>query len=335
MRVTTNRRARGEAGESSPEAAPAAHLNQRASLYDEVTNRIVSELEAGRFPWVQPWGRSGATGPGLPRNATTGRAYSGVNILLLWGAAIEHGFPSQSWLTFRQALAKGGNVRKGERGTTVVFADRFIPKGEQERAARDGTEPGSVAFLKRFTVFNLSQCEGLDAGLAADPEPLPEREIIPHAETLIAATGADFRIGGDKAFYVPSQDFIRVPPQPAFKEQINYYRTCFHELGHWSGAKHRLNRNLSGGFGSKDYAREELVAEMTSAFICASLGIIPTVRHADYLAAWLDLLKSDNRAIFRAASQASKAADLILSSHAPQGEPASAAMPLAAERIAA
>lgn len=339
MRVTTNRRARGKAGDRSPQAAPvdekSPRTGQRASLYDEVTNRIISELEAGRFPWVQPWGRAGGTGPGLPRNATTGRTYSGVNILLLWGAAMEHGFASQSWLTFRQALSKGGNVRKGERGTTVVFADRFTPKGEAEKAAREGTEPGTVAFLKRFTIFNLSQCEGLDAGLAVEPAPLPEREIIPHAEALIEACRADFRIGGDKAFYVPSLDFIRVPPQTVFKEQINYYRTCFHELGHWSGAKHRLNRNLSGGFGSKDYAREELVAEMTSAFICASLGIIPTVRHADYIAAWLDLLKADNRAIFRAASQASKAADFILSSPAPQGEPASAALPVSGERIAA
>ena len=230
----------------------------------------------------------------------------------MWGAAIAGRYPSQAWLTFKQALAAGGNVRKGEMGTTVVFADRFIPEAEKARASQTGDEAKAVPFLKRYTLFNLAQCEGLRPGLADDPVPLPEREIVPHAEALIVATGADFRIGGDKAFYVPSRDYIQVPPQPAFRDQINYYRTCFHELGHWSGAGKRLNRDLSGGFASKSYAREELVAEMSSAFICASLGIVPTVRHGDYLASWIDILKEDSRAIFRAASQASKAADFIL-----------------------
>ncbi|HLG90343.1 MAG TPA: zincin-like metallopeptidase domain-containing protein [Alphaproteobacteria bacterium] len=284
---------------------------EKASLYQEVTDKIIAELEQGRVPWVQPWGRAKA-GLGLPKNAATSRRYSGVNILILWGAVIEKGFPSQQWLTFRQALDLGGNVRKGERGTTVCYADRFIPKDEIERAKRDGDEPEAVPFLKRFTVFNVAQCEGLPESALAGPPVLPEREIIPRAEALIAATAADFRIGGERAFYVPSADYIQVPPQPAFFEQINYYRTCFHELGHWTGHVSRLNREQSGRFGSKSYAREELVAEMASAFLCAALGITPTVRHADYLGSWLDVLREDNRAIFRAASAASKAADLLL-----------------------
>jgi antirestriction protein ArdC len=283
----------------------------RASLYQEVTDQIIAELEQGRVPWVQPWGGAKA-GLGLPSNAATGRRYSGVNILILWGAVIERCFETQHWLTFRQALDLGGNVRKGERGTTVCYADRFIPKSEIERTAKEGGEPEAIPFLKRFTVFNVAQCEGLPEHLGSLPEPMPEREIIPHAEALVAATGADFRIGGTRAFYVPSQDFIQVPPQQTFFEQINYYRTCFHELSHWSGAAHRLARDLLGARGSKTYAREELVAEIASAFICASLDIIPTVRHADYLASWLDVLREDNRAIFRAASHASKAADYIL-----------------------
>jgi antirestriction protein ArdC len=283
----------------------------KPSLYQEVTDKIIADLEQGRVPWVQPWGRAKA-GLGLPSNAATGRHYSGVNILILWGAVIEREFPSQQWLTFRQTLDWGGAVRKGERGTTVCYADRFIPKAEIERAAKDGDEPEAVPFLKRFTVFNLAQCEGLPEHPHAVPEPLPEREVIPEAEALIAATGADIRIGGERAFYRPDGDYIQVPPQPAFFEQINYYRTCFHELGHWSGAKHRLARDLSGGFGSKPYGREELCAEMASAFVCASLTIVPTVRHADYLGAWLEILREDNHAIFRAASQASKAADFIL-----------------------
>lgn len=283
----------------------------RPSLYQEVTDKIVRELEAGRFPWEQPWGAARA-GLGLPRNAATGRRYSGVNILILWGSVIERGYPAQHWLTFRQALTLGGAVRKGERGTTVCYADRFIPKAEADRAAKDGDEAAAVPFLKRFTVFNVAQCENLPERFTQQPVPLPERELIPHAEALIAATGADFRIGGDRAFYVPSADFITVPPQPAFKEQINYYRTCFHELGHWTGHPSRLNRDMSGRFGSNPYAREELVAEMASAFVCASQSITPTVRHTDYLASWLEVLREDNRAIFRAASLASRAADFIL-----------------------
>lgn len=284
---------------------------ERGSLYQEVTDKIIAELEQGRFPWVQPWGRA-KSGLELPKNAATGRRYSGVNILILWGAVIEKGFAAQRWLTFRQALDLGGNVRKAERGTTVCFADRFIPKAELERVQKEGGEPEAVPFLKRFTVFNVEQCDGLPASASAAAPMLPERQIIPHAEALIAATHADFRIGGERAFYVPSADYIQVPPQPAFFEQINYYRTCFHELGHWTGHPTRLDRDQSGANGSKSYAREELVAEMASAFVCASLGIVPTVRHADYLASWLDVLREDNRAIFRAAGQASKAADFLL-----------------------
>ncbi|MBC2665715.1 DUF1738 domain-containing protein [Novosphingobium flavum] len=284
----------------------------RTSLYDEVTARIITELEAGRLPWVQPWGSTGSAGPGLPRNALTTRNYSGVNVLILWGAVIEHGWPSQSWLTFRQALEAGGCVRKGEHGVTVVYADRFTPETEKERASRDGDEAKAVPFLKRFTVFNVAQCEGLRAGLASDPVPLPEREIVPLAEEVIAASGVEFRVGGEKAFYAPDPDFVQVPPQPAFFDQINYYRTCLHELTHATGHPRRLGRDLRNPFGSKDYAREELVAEMGSAFLCAALGIVPTVRHADYLGAWLEVLREDNRAIFRAASAACRAADWLL-----------------------
>jgi antirestriction protein ArdC len=301
------RRARGESAGNPAEP--------RVDLYDEVTARIIAELEAGRVPWVQPWGGAACAGPSLPRNALTGRPYSGVNVLLLWGAVIGGGYPSQSWLTFRQAREAGGCVIKGERGQTVVYADRFTPEAEKVRAARDGGEAKAVPFLKRFTVFNIAQCEGLRPGLSLDPAPLPEREIVPVAEEVIAASGVDFRIGGDRAFYAPSADFVQVPPQPAFFDQVNYYRTCLHELTHATGHAKRLGRDLANGFGSKGYAREELVAELGSAFLCAALGIVPTVRHADYLASWLEVLREDNRAIFRAASQASKAAEWLLARH--------------------
>ncbi len=295
----------------------------RLSLYDEVTARIIAELEAGRIPWVQPWssaacGGAGGSGaiPCLPRNALTSRSYSGINILLLWASALASGWERPGWLTFRQAIAAGGNVRKGEHGTQVVYADRFTPETEKERARESGGEARSIAFLKRFTVFNVAQCEGLPDDIMPQPVALPEREILPVAEVLIAASGVDFRVGGDKAFYAPGADFVQVPPQQAFHDQVNYYRTCLHELTHATGHKSRLGRDLTNGFGSKDYAREELVAEMGSAFLCASLGIVPTVRHADYVGAWLEVLREDARAIFRAASMASKASDWLLARHA-------------------
>jgi antirestriction protein ArdC len=296
---------------SATDRAPAGQ--NRTTLYQEITDKIITELEAGRVPWVQPWGTSMAKASlAMPKNAVTKRRYSGINVLILWAAVVDRGFAGQSWLTFRQALGLGGHVRKGEKGTTVVYADRFVPGDERRRAERDGDEPEAIPFLKRFTVFNTDQCEDLPADLMTAPPPAPEGLILPQAESLIAATGADFRIGGERAFYAPSGDFIQVPRPESYFEPINWHRTALHELGHWSGAPQRLARDHSGTFGSNSYAKEELVAEMTSAFVCASLGIVPTVRHADYLGSWLEVLREDNHAIIRAASAASKAADYLL-----------------------
>lgn len=293
---------------------PRARTGQdRATLYDEITDKIIAELEAGRVPWVQPWGTEAAKAPlSMPRNAASARPYSGINVLILWGAVIERGFAGQSWLTFRQALALGGHVRKGERGTTVVYADRFVPADERRRSRETGEEAQAVPFLKRFTVFNTDQCDGLSADVATTaPMPLPGM-IEPQVEALIKATGIDFRIGGNRAFYMPAEDYVQVPPPAAYFEPINWHRTALHELGHASGHPSRLNRDLGGSYGTKKYAFEELIAELCAAFSCASLGIVPTVRHADYIGSWLEVLREDNRAIVRAASQASKAADYLL-----------------------
>lgn len=311
MAQTSNRTARAKHGKTRAEAAP------RANLYDEVTQRIIAELEAGTVPWVRPWARGAAGRPGLPVNATTGRNYSGINILILWGAVIAADYPSQGWLTFRQALDAGGSVRKGEKGTGIVYADRFTPEAEKARAADTGSDARVIPFLKRFTVFNVAQCEGLPERFAASPPPLPPQALIPAAEEVIEASGVAFQIGGDRAFYAPGPDRVVVPPQPAFFEALDYYRVCLHELTHATGHPSRLGRNQAGAFGTKDYAREELVAEMGSAFLCAALGIEPTLRHADYCASWLEVLREDNRAVIRAASAASKAADWLLTRTAP------------------
>ncbi|WP_037478469.1 ArdC family protein [Sphingomonas sp. PAMC 26617] len=283
----------------------------RASLYAEVTSRVIAELEAGRLPWVQPWDAA-SCGCTMPHNAGTGRRYSGINVLIPWAAVIEGRYTSQRWFTYRQAQAAGGNVRKGERGTTVCYADRFTPKDEQTRAQDEDRDARQIAFLKRFTVFNVDQCEGLPDALTSAAQVRATTDILPQVRALIEASGADFRIGGGEAYYSPGGDFVAVPPQAVFVQPINWYRTALHELGHWTGHRSRLDRDQRGGFGSADYAREELVAEMASAFACASLSIQPTVRHADYIGSWLAVLREDDKAIFRAASAASKAADYLL-----------------------
>ena len=204
---------------------------ERQSLYAEVTSRIIAELEEGRLPWVQPWDRA-ACGCTMPQNAGTARKYSGINVLILWAEAIAKGYASQRWLTYRQAEAARGNVRRGEKGIVVCYAHRFTPKAEAEVARGEDREARQVAFLKRFVVFNVDQCEGLPEAYIA-PMVSPDPVIaIGAADALIAANGARFQIGGSEAFYSPSHDFVAVPPQAAFHEPINWYRTALHELGH-------------------------------------------------------------------------------------------------------
>jgi antirestriction protein ArdC len=289
----------------------------RVSLYDEVTARIIAELEQGRIPWVQPWAVSGVP-LGLPRSAATRRHYSGINILVLWDAVIRRGFASQEWLTFRQALGLGGNVRKGERGTTICYADSFVPRGARERAKEQGDDPSAIPFLKRFTVFNVEQCEGVPEHVSATPQPIAAESAFPAADALLRATAAQIREGGILAFYNRADDLIRLPLRASFLSEADYLCTVLHELAHWTAHPSRLARDLQNRFGSTAYAREELIAELTSAFLCAHLNIQPQIRHADYLGHWLEVLREDSRAIFHAASQASKAADFILAFRHPE-----------------
>lgn len=284
----------------------------RASLYQDVTDDIIRQLEQGCVPWVQPWSATSAP-LGMPRSAASRKFYSGVNVLILWRAVLRCGFASQEWLTFRQALNLGGHVKKGEKGTVICHADSFIPKQERERARAANEAPNTVPFLKRFVVFNIEQCEGLPAHVTPPrPAPLADHETHPAAEDLIAATGAKIVEGGGAAFYCQNGDYIRLPHRETFVSQADFYCTVTHELGHWTAHPSRLNRDLQHRFGSSAYAREELIAELTSAFLCAHLAIAPQIRHADYLGHWLQILKEDSRAIFHAASQASKASEFIL-----------------------
>jgi antirestriction protein ArdC len=269
------------------------------AIYETVTNQIIAELEAGAIPWTQPW-KNQRRGGVMPLNAATGRPYSGVNIPILWHAASANGYPSHEWMTFKQAIEKKAGVKKGSKGTMVVFTKR-IPRDDDERAA--------ISMLKTYHVFNVDQIEGLPE----NPIPISTAAPIEAAERFIAATKADIRIGGSKACYVPSHDFIAMPPKAAFEEASKFYATSLHELGHWTGSEKRLNRDLKNRFGTKAYAAEELIAELTSAFLCAHLDIKGELRHAGYIADWISLLREDRRAIFTAASKASQAADHLRS----------------------
>jgi antirestriction protein ArdC len=283
----------------------------RPDLYGEVTARIIADLEAGTVPWVQPWANASAP-LDLPANAVTGRRYAGINILLLWIAGLDRGFTTQRWLTFRQALTAGGAVRRGERGTTIFYAARFTPEESGDEGG-DESGPREIRFLKRFTVFNIDQCDGRPEQCEARREHLPEEVIVEDAEAVLAASGVDWQISGThEAFYSTALDLIVVPPRRVYYDPINAYRTLLHELTHATGHEKRLGRDLAQPFGSDGYAREELIAELGSAFLCAALGIVPTVRHADYIAGWLEILRGDDRAIFRAASAGSAAADWLL-----------------------
>ena len=232
--------------------------------------------------------------------AATHRYYSGINVLILWAEREEKGYPTPEWMTFKQSCNNGGRIRKGEKGTHVIFA--------KPHTFNEGEDDERKMFMHRiFYVFNVAQIEGLPTEEEVPQLPPDEPSVF------IAKTQADMRIGGDVAAFIPSQDIIRMPPPSAFKNMESYYATTFHELGHWSGAEKRLDRNLTTRFGTEAYAAEELVAELTSAFLCAELGVQGELRHAGYLANWLTLLRSDPKATFTASSKASQAAHYLRS----------------------
>jgi len=239
----------------------------------------------------------------MPANAVTGRSYSGINVPILWASADSNGYRTHTWMTFKQALECKAHVREGERGTHVVFTKTL-------KADEDDENPQRRSMLREYVVFNVAQIEGLT--LPETPLP-PEPERHAAVEAFVAATKADIRFGGDKACFVPSRDFVAMPEAGSFTSIESFYATELHEVGHWSGHKTRLDRDLSGRFGTRAYAAEELVAEFTAAFLCAHLGITGELRHAGYIENWLDLLRHDDRAIFTAASKATQAADYLRS----------------------
>lgn len=270
----------------------------KSDIYQTVTDSIISALETGVKPWSCPWQRVPGMS-GLPSNYATGAAYSGMNIMLLWYSASEQGFSDSRWMTYKQAKAEGGQVRKGEHGTTAIFYATL----EKEN---DAGEVEHIPMLKTFTVFNVQQIDGL-ALTTETVSPEATFDPLPQAENLLRKSGANIIEKGHNAFIIPSTDEIHLPERYLFAYAANFYATGLHELVHWSGGKSRLNREMKGKFGSEGYAFEELIAELGSAFLMADLGIVGAVQHESYIASWLKALRNDKRYIFKAASSASKA----------------------------
>jgi antirestriction protein ArdC len=278
----------------------------RFDLYRTVTDKIIAAIEAGAGEFVMPWHVSAATG--RPLNALTGRGYRGVNVVALWAEAFVSGYGTGWWASYRQWEQLGAQVRRGERGTVIVFYNRLntAPTDELDESDRFRL----VARASR--VFNLDQVSGWQP---PEPTAVPVIEALAEVEEFIAATGAVVVHGRSGACYRRTEDRIDMPARDRFRGSPTssaseaYYGTLLHELTHWSGAAHRLNRTFGNRFGDNDYAVEELVAEIGAAFLCADLGIAnePRPDHAAYIASWLEVLNQDHRAVFTAAAKANEA----------------------------
>lgn len=283
------------------------HPSERADVYQRVTNQIIEAIERGAAAWRMPWHKIAASLN--PVNVVSRKPYRGVNVLTLWATATERGYRCPLWATYPQWQQLGAQVRKGEQSAFVVFwkFDRDTETQTGDEAERDTQSRRSI-MARGYNVFNAEQVDGFALPQA---ESLPQTERIEAAESFFSLLGAEIRHGGGRAFYNPSLDYIQLPPFGIFREPAAYYATLGHEHIHWTGAPHRLSRDLKGRFGEEAYAAEELVAELGAAFLCADLGIDnePRPDHAAYVQNWLNVLRNDKRAIFAAASKAQAAVD--------------------------
>ena len=283
----------------------------RTDPYTTITAQILADLERGVIAWTKPWTAGPAVGPVWRPLRHNLEPYCGINTLVLWSRAVERAYAAPVWMTFRQAQELGGCVRRGETGTLVVYANRITREEESEQGQ---TVERSIPFLKAYTVFNVEQIDGLAERFTVAPQILPEDQRLAGADAFLAATGAQVVHGGDMACYELVADRIRLPAFSAFASVHDYYATRGHETVHWTRHPSRLDRDLGRKtFGDEGYAREELVAELGAAFLCAELGVdlVPRPDHAAYIGAWLKVLAGDKRAIFTAAAHAQRAVDYL------------------------
>ncbi len=285
----------------------------QADVYARVTAKIVADLEQGVRPWMKPWSADHAAGKITRPLRHNGIPYKGINVIMLWSASMTKGYACPLWLTFKQALELGGHVRKGESGELVVYADSITRTETDDKGEEVEHE---IPFMKGYHVFNAEQCEELPAHYYAKAEApaLTPAARIERADRFFAATGADIRHGGTRAYYAEGPDYVQMPPFETFRDAESHAATLAHEITHWTKNNKRLARDFGRvRHGDEGYAKEELVAELGSAFLCADLEITPEVRedHASYIAFWLEALKNDKRLIFSAAAHAQRAADYL------------------------
>jgi len=269
-----------------------------ALIYQQVTDKIIAELEAGNIPsWVKNW--SGEAGSDC--NVISKKTYSGINTIILGMS----GFKSPYWGTYKQWLSIGAKINKDQfnKYQSIVF---YAPVKTAKK--QESEEQQVYKLMRYFRVYNAEQVTGFEAPAMPAPKVFNDVASI---EALTVKSGAQLQFGGDRAYYSPSQDFIAMPHKIQFNNEASYYATLLHELAHWSGHKSRLDRDLSGRFGNEAYAAEELIAELSAAFLCARFSITGELRHSSYIASWLRVLKNDNKAIFKAAALAQKSADYL------------------------
>ncbi len=283
-------------------------------IYTRVTNRIIADLEQGVRPWIRPWNADHLAGRISRPLRACGQPYQGINIIMLWSAAMAAGHSAPIWMTYRQAQELGAHVRKGEAGQLVVYASTLNRTEQNPESGEDETR--EIPFLKGYTVFNVEQIEGLPEPYYGKPAPRMEpSQRIDHAEAFFAGTGACVRNGGNRAYYTMAEDRVQMPPFETFCDPESYYATLAHECTHWTRHPRRLDRDFGRkSWGDEGYAMEELVAELGSAFLATELDLTPEVRpdHAAYIGSWLKVLKNDRRAIFTAAAHAQRAADYLI-----------------------
>lgn len=276
------------------------------NIYETVTAQVIESIEAsGQAPWNRPW----VGGSSYPVNAKSGKHYRGVNVVILLTAAWSKGYNSGYWLTFKQAKEFGGNVRKGEKGTKIVFWKLIDDKS---KGAKKGDK---IPMARAYTVFNAEQCDGLPERFFAEPTKQDKPDArVDAADALMAASECPIKHEGTHAYYRPSTDTITLPPRAFFKSWAGYYSVAFHEMGHATGHESRLDRDIGNVFGSHDYSKEELVAEFTACFLCAHCDIIKHTldNSARYLRIWVSKLREHPKMLVQAAQRAQKAADRIL-----------------------
>ncbi|MAT94106.1 MAG: antirestriction protein [Halioglobus sp.] len=297
--------------------------SKKPDIYTRITNSIIADLERGVKSWTKPWSAGNTEGRIIIPKRHNGEAYQGINILSLWGSAMEQGFSASTWMTFRQAGELGGCVIKGQKGSPVVYANTLTRTEENDQ----GEEvEQTIPYMKGYSVFNVEQIEGLPEHFYEKPVPSGDPvERIERADTFFTATKADIHHGGDRAYYAAGADTVKLPYIEAFRDAESYYATLAHEMTHWTKHESRLDRDFGRKkWGDEGYAEEELVAELGAAFLCADLEISLEDRddHSAYIASWLKVLKDDKRAIFRAAAHAQRAVNYL---HGLQGKEQEAA----------